>query len=401
MSEPSSARAHPAVEHAGQGSQARRWVIDAVVAVAVAALQVGATYSWHQQHTVTAGGGALLAAGGLALAARHRFPVTVLAVTYGTTFAYEFTQGRGGPIWFASIIAFCTAIYLGKRVAALAFLVACYVGFLWCPMLIGKPAPPAVFAISVGAGLTVMIAVAELLRLRGQRATALAQRRKEEMLRRASQERLRMARDLHDVVAHNISVINVQASTALHLMDRQPDRAMAALTVIHDVSKQALVELRSVLGILRDVDAGAPRTPSSSLARLGDLLDNARASGLDVRLEGTALPPDVAAEPLPASVDLAAYRILQEALTNSARHSARVGGDTSAVVRISRTGQHLVLEVDDDGPLLAGVKAGGTGNGIVGMTERAHALGGTLAAGPRPGGGFRVRACLPVEGDGE
>ena len=174
---------------------------------------------------------------------------------------------------------------------------------------------------------------------------------------------------------------------------------MAALTVIHDVSKQALVELRSVLGILRDVDAAAPRTPSSSLARLDDLLAGARASGLSVRLEGG--PQPLAASALPASVDLAAYRILQEALTNAARHSLRADGGTHAVVRISRTRSSLVLEVDDAGRPLAGAKVNGSGNGIVGMTERAQALGGTLEAGPRPEGGFRVRACLPVDEDEE
>ncbi|HEY7431722.1 MAG TPA: histidine kinase [Streptosporangiaceae bacterium] len=398
MSEqPASLQPRPA---AGQPQPLRRWVIDAVVAVAVAAVQVGVTYSWHAQHHEVPGGGlALLAAGGLALVWRHRFPLTTLAVTFGTTFAYEATASHGGAIWLASIVAFCTAIYLGKRAAALAYLIACYLGFLCGPLLAGKPAPPAVFALGVGAGLIVMVAAAELLRLRGLRATALAQRREEEVLRRASEERLRMARDLHDVVAHNISVINVQASTALHLMDRQPERAMAALSVIHDVSKQALVELRSVLGILRDVDAGAPRAPSSSLARLDDLLAGARASGLNVRLEGTAQPP--AAGPLPASVDLAAYRILQEALTNSARHGARGNGETHTVVRISRTGTSLVLEVDDDGPALAGAKVNGSGNGIIGMAERASALGGTLEAGPRPAGGFRVRACLPVGEESE
>jgi signal transduction histidine kinase len=251
--------------------------------------------------------------------------------------------------------------------------------------------PSAVFAVSIGAGLTVLVGMAELLRLRGQRAAALTQRREEEILRRASEERLRIARDLHDVVAHNISVINVQASTALHLMDRQPERARAALSVINDVSKQALVELRSVLGILRDVDAGAPRAPSSSLAHLDDLLGRARASGLSVRLERAAPGP------LPAGVDLAAYRILQEALTNTARHAARPGAGPSAVVRISRTREDLVLEVDDDGPGPAGPN--GSGNGIIGMTERAHALGGTLEAGPGPGGGFRVRARLPLGGE--
>ena len=195
-----------------------------------------------------------------------------------------------------------------------------------------------------------------------------------------------MARDLHDVVAHNISVINVQANTALHLMDRQPERARSALTTINDVSKQALVELRSVLGVLRDVDESAPRAPSPGLARLGDLADSAAAAGLAVHVEEAERPA-----PLPADVDLAAYRIIQEALTNSARHS---GGDQGHGARRlwrwrpdRRGGRRRHSPAAAAQP-----RANGPGNGIAGMTERAKALGGTLQAGPRPEGGFGVRA---------
>ena len=146
-----------------------------------------------------------------------------------------------------------------------------------------------------------------------------------------------MARDLHDLVAHNISVINVQANTALHLMDRQPERARSALSTINDVSKQALVELRSVLGVLRDVDQGAPLAPGPSLSRLGDLMETAAAAGLAVQIEESGLRAA-----LPADIDLAAYRIVQEALTNSARHS----GGTSATVHV-RYGEHdLEVEVN-------------------------------------------------------
>jgi signal transduction histidine kinase len=213
-----------------------------------------------------------------------------------------------------------------------------------------------------------------------------------------------MARDLHDVVAHNISVINVQANTALHLMDRQPERARLALTTINEVSKQALVELRSVLGVLRDVDESAPRSPSPGLARLDDLVDSAAAAGLTVHVE----PPDGPA-PLPAEVDLAAYRIVQEALTNSARHS----GGSTAMVRISQRSGGLLVEVTDNGKgrpggsgsgSRSGSRSGsgpgsrtGSGHGIAGMTERAKVLGGTLHAGPRPDGGFGVRAWLPAD----
>ena len=371
-----------------------RWTVDALVAAGVAAAQAGSAYATaaHHRTPVDSGAVALLAVGGAVLVGRRRFPVTVLAATYATIFAYIATGQRGTAGWLGSTVAFCTAIYLGKRAAAVAFLVACYVTALWGPVLAGQPGPTVIFAESLGAGLAFLLAAAELIRLWRQRAAAIEQRREEEMLRRASEERLRIARDLHDVVAHNISVINVQASTALHLMERQPERARSALVTINEVSKQALVEVRSVLGVLRAVDEQAPREPSATLSRLGDLVQNATAAGLAVRVEQDGDGP-----PLPAGVSLAAYRIVQEALTNSARHS----GGTSAVVRISRREREMIVEVDDDGP--GGSTARMTrddtkepGNGIIGMTERAHALGGTLRAGPRPEGGFRVRACLPL-----
>jgi signal transduction histidine kinase len=236
--------------------------------------------------------------------------------------------------------------------------------------------------------LLFMLAVAEWIRLRNQRAVALAQRYEEQARRRAGEERLRIARDLHDVVAHNISVINVQANTALHLMDRQPDRARSALATINDVSKQALTELRSILGVLRDADEDAPRTPSAGLDNLDVLVSKANDAGLTVRLEkhGDRVR-------LPAGVDLAAHRIIQEALTNTVRHS----GAAAAVVRIAYEDRGVTVEVEDDGRPGQAIRMNGNGNGIVGMTERADALGGRLEAGPRAGGGFRVKAWLPLE----
>ena len=395
---------------------ARQWAVDAAVAAAVAAIQAGSTAlaAGHHGYPATPAGLALQAAGGAVLFARRRFPVAVLAAAYITVFTYLATQQNDNAGWLTTTIAFCTAIYLRKRAAAIGFLVACYVASLLTPVLTGRPRMSPMFALSLGAGLALLLGAAELIRLRGQRTVALKQRREEEALRRASEERLRIARDLHDVVAHNISVINVQANTALHLMDRQPDRARSALTTISEVSKQALVEVRTVLGVLREVDEHAPRAPSASLTRLRDLIENAGAAGVSVHI-------DQAGErrPLPGAADVAAYRILQEALTNCTRHSP----GTNVMVRICYEEDDLIIEVDDDGPgphgSAAGGRAGagaggawpgagaggrpgsggdGSGNGIIGMTERAHALGGTLEAGPRPDGGFRVRACLPLDG---
>jgi signal transduction histidine kinase len=185
-------------------------------------------------------------------------------------------------------------------------------------------------------------------------------------------------------VAHNISVINVQANTALHLMDRQPERAREALTAIHEVSRQALGELRSVLGVLRADGAEAPLVPSPGLDRLDELAAHTRTAGIEVRVEQQGVP-----RPVPAGVDAAAYRIVQEALTNTVRHS----GGHEATIRLRYDPDALMIEVDDDG---RAVPLPRRGNGVAGMTERARALGGTLDAGPGPGGGFRVLARLPT-----
>jgi signal transduction histidine kinase len=385
---------------------ARRWALDAAIAVAVTAVQLGATYADSSRH-----GGAgqvgtlsyvLLAVGGAALILRRRYPVGVLAVVLATTLWAAGQNGRA--IYLALIVAFFTAVLAKKRIAAIASLVIGYAASVW-PFLMGESGhPSAVFAVGLAAGLIFLLSAAELIRSRNQRTAALARSRTEELRRLAGEERMKMARDLHDVVAHNISVINVQANTALHLMDRQPERARLALTTINEVSKQALVELRSVLGVLRDVDESAPRSPSPGLARLGDLVDTAAAAGLTVHVE----PPDGPA-PLPAEVDLAAYRIVQEALTNSARHS----GGSTAMVRISQRSGGLLVEVTDNGKgrpggsgsgSRSGSRSGsgpgsrtGSGHGIAGMTERAKVLGGTLHAGPRPDGGFGVRAWLPAD----
>ena len=377
-----------------RATAARRWALDAAIAAAVTAAQVGGSYATLPRHpghpAATTLAYVLLTIGGVALIARRRYPVAVLAVTLITALGAGTEHAR--IIWFALIVAFVNAVLARRRTAAIASLIIGYAVSVWPPWLIGRAGhASAAFALGLAAGLIFLLGVAELIRNRSQRGAALELSRQEELRRRASEERMRIARDLHDVVAHNISVINVQANTALHLMDRQPERARSALTTINDVSKQALVELRSVLGVLRDVDENAPRAPTPGLARLDDLVDDAAAAGLAVHVE-----EDGYRAPLPVDVDLAAYRIVQEALTNSARHS----GGANATVRLGYRDCALELEVSDDGtPRPSGrspTPASGTGNGIAGMTERAAALGGTLQAAPRPEGGFGVRAWLPL-----
>jgi signal transduction histidine kinase len=373
----------------------QRLVMDVGVGVGVALAQVGIAFVQvaHRGGDVSPVSVLLLVVGGLVLIPRRHYPTVVMVLAYAITLTFQATQHFGGTYegsaWFSVIVAFGTAIYLRRRIAAIIFLVVCYVVSLWGPAVTSdKAAPSATFALSLGAGLLVLLAASEILRIQRQRSLALAKGKREELLRRASEERLQVARDLHDVVAHNISVINVHANTALHLMDRQPERARLALTTINDVSKQALVELRSMLGMLRDVDEQPPRSPTPSLARLDQLLDRVRASGLtvNVREEGVAVP-------LPTDVDLAAYRIAQEALTNSVRHS----GATTVEMRISYSKREVVLDVDDNG--VGQSPSDAMGNGIIGMTERAQALGGTLQTGNRIEGGFSVRVSLPIAKD--
>ncbi len=383
------------------GNQRRRRAIDTAIALAVTAAQLIASYattSWH--HGSARPGWAeylLLAIAGLSLIARRRYPVAVLAVALAATI-WAGAIGQAGMIWIALIAAFLNAVVARKRAAAVASLLIGYLASFWPWWQIGRSGHASVgLALGVAAWLLVLLACAEFIRLRGQRAADLARSREEQLRRQASEERVRIARDLHDVLAHNISVINVQANTALHLMDRQPQRAREALTAIHDVRRQALAELTTVLGVLRADGDAAPRAPSPGLDRLDDLVAAVGRAGLEVRLSLRG-----ERRHLPADVDLAGYRIAQEALTNAARHSTcRV-----AEVLVSYEKDGILVQVDDAGPSRAdGERAIGSGrvgvpglarNGILGMTERANALGGALTAGPRPDGGFRVRVWLPL-----
>jgi signal transduction histidine kinase len=367
---------------------ARRWAVDAALAALVIGVELAAslsTFRWHgaPQSKPPAFGIILLVTGGLALLARRRYPGAVLAVVLGTTLGANALDARGA--WFALIVAFFTAVLRGRRAAAIASLIIGYAASV--------VHASAEFDLLLAAGLVTLLSVAELSRAWNARAVADRRGREEASARRATEQRLEIARDLHDVVAHSISVINVQANTALHLMDRQPERARDALTAIREVSGQALTELGSVLGALRDPDGSsgvAPLAPSPGVARLDELAARARSAGFTV---------SVAAEgpvrSLPAGVDAAAYRIVQEALTNAVRHS----GGHAANVLLHYSDSDLVIEVTDDGgagPAAARPGAAGSGNGLAGMTERARALGGTVDAGPRPDGGFLVLARLPT-----
>lgn len=229
-----------------------------------------------------------------------------------------------------------------------------------------------------------------------ERAARLEREREAQSKVAVAAERARIARELHDVVAHNVSVMVVQADGAAYVMDTAPDQARQALETISGTGRQALAEMRRLLGVLRTGDA--PETgeyvPQPDVEQIEDLIEQVRAAGLavDFRIEGTA-------RPLPSGVELTAYRIVQEALTNTRKHG---GPDAGASVRLVYFDDGLGLLVEDDGrgaahELYEDGGADGAGHGMIGMRERVGMVGGTLDAGPRPGGGFRISALLPLK----
>jgi len=370
--------------------------VDVVVALAVAFVQIlgtfGAAHSQPEREPLDALAYALLAAGPVALVLRRRFPVIVYAVAFSTTLAYSVIGYPRGPIFFSLLVAFFTTVITGHRLVAVLGLAAGYFGFLWLPFLFGTDDAPSTTAIvGLAAWLLVILSAAEFFRVRRERGLETARIRQEEARRRASEERLRIARELHDALGHHLSLINVQSGVALHVNEQLPEQARSALDAIRQASKEALTELRSVLEILRQDDEQAPRSPTPTLARLENLVSQAAAAGLAVRTETVG-----EARPLPFGVDVAAFRIVQEALTNVARHA----GPATATVQIEYGDRDVTVQVEDDGRGPPQHAKSADGKGILGMRERVAALSGELEAGPRPGGGFRVRARLPLDGAG-
>ena len=328
----------------------------------------------------------LLLIGSLSLYWLRNRPIPVLWATVISTLVYMLMQYAYGPVIFSFIIAVFTAIRRGYRVAGWSALVALYAGHVLGRLVLGISGQSIYQVLLVGTCFVVLGFLAELFRGHRERVMAADRTRREEELRKAGEERLRIAQELHDVVAHHISLINVQASTALHLADRQPEQAVPALAAIKDASKEALVELRSIVGILRQSDEAAPRQPVVGLDHLDNLISRTSMAGLEVH---TVIRGD--RRPLPMGLDRAAFRIVQESLTNVVRHAKA----SAATVRIQYGERALVVQVDDDGRSLVGPPH--EGNGIIGMRERATALGGTLTATRTPTGGLKIVAQLPLE----
>jgi signal transduction histidine kinase len=379
------------------------WVFDSALALVAAGLATAQFVSMPADRGVP---GSTLALGyglvllhTLPLAGRRRFPGTVLALVVAS--------GLAGAALFlppfflgpAILVAVYSVAAYGSRWVSLAGLALAEVG------LAAVQRTPLKLEDLALVGFTGIFAVAWLLgyfahnyrayaaRLE-ERTTELEQAREELARRAVTEERLRLARELHDVVAHAMSVIAVQSGVGAHVADSRPEEVGKALAAIEATSRAALTELRRLLGVLRqDGEPQASLTPVPGLANLEGLLAEVAKAGLAVRLRVKGGPA-----PLPAGLDLSAYRIVQEALTNVVKHA----GPAHAQVTICYRDQEVAVEVTDDGrgvAAVAGDGRGGTGHGLIGMAERVAAFGGDLEVGPRPGGGFRVAARLPLAAD--
>jgi signal transduction histidine kinase len=377
-------------------------VVDAGVAGAVAiAISVAIA---ARQEPDSRSGDALAYAFGVAIAApllvRRRWP---LAVFLATTLLLIVYHALAYPE-IRSAAPFAVALYTAARAGHLRAVVVVVAGLAlgglgWLTLVKGESVVSALGTQRLVEILLVatLLLLAETLRTREAWMAEVAERlrrteaeREREAERRVELERLRIARELHDVLAHTIAVIAVQAGVAAEALADAPEQARVALRTIREKSREATAEIRAAVGVLREPEGEAPRAPAPGLAQLEELVEMAAAAQLQVELSVTG-----AARPLPAAVDLTAYRIVQESLTNVIRHA----GAREATVSIRYEPDTVVVEIDDDGRgATNGALSATDGHGLAGMRERAAALGGRLEAGPAPPRGFRVRARLPTGG---
>ncbi|NEA62165.1 histidine kinase [Streptomyces sp. SID12488] len=396
------------LQRARRHLKAHPLVLDVALAAAVLLCMLGASFvDPHGKH----GGGwtartpdalslVLMVLSSAALTLRRRAPMKVLAFTGVASLVESVTADPRAPVAMSAVIALYTVASTTDRPTTLR------VGLLTMTVLTGSAmlAGPLPWYAQENLGIfawTGMAATAgDAVRSRRgfidamrERAERAERTREEEARRRVAEERLRIARDLHDVVAHHIALVNVQAGVAAHVMDKRPDQAKEALAHVREASRSALNELRATVGLLRQSgDPEAPTEPAPGLHRLDELVGTFHSAGLQV--EVARADQDTT---LPAAIDLAAYRVIQEALTNVQKHA---GAEAKAEVSVVRVGPNIEITVLDNGPGKGEGQDGpeeGGGHGLLGMRERVTAVGGGCSAGPRYGGGFRVHAILPVK----
>ncbi|MFM9558771.1 MULTISPECIES: sensor histidine kinase [Streptomyces] len=396
--------------------RARTWLtahplaLDAALALGVlVAMVAGAFVDPHAAHgekwgarTPDALSIALMVPAAALLVARRRAPMAVLAATCALTVAELVTGDPRAPVAMSAVIALYTVASATDRpttwrVGLLTMTVLTGTAMLAGPLPWYAQENIGIFAwtgmaATAGDAVRSRRAFVHAIRERAERAERT---REEEARRRVAEERLRIARDLHDVVAHHIALVNVQAGVAAHVMDKRPDQAKEALAHVREASRSALGELRATVGLLRQSgDPEAPTEPAPGLVRLDELVGTFHSAGLAVEV----VRADECVS-LPAAVDLVAYRVIQEALTNVHKHAGEAAKAEVSVVRVGPNVEITVLDngtgktaTDDEDP----DNPEGGGHGLLGMRERVAALGGTLTTGPRYGGGFRVHAILPL-----
>ncbi|WP_225801862.1 sensor histidine kinase [Streptomyces sp. NK15101] len=351
----------------------------------------------------------LLVVGGLVVAVRRLWPVLVLVTTAVASLVYYALDLPDGYGWLGLMVALYTVAAYGdgRRSLTIAGGGTVILAAGWLFASADVQPREALGWVFFRIGVAVMsTALGESVRSRrviaadAEERAELAERTREEEARaRVDAERLRIAREVHDTVAHAIAIINVQSGVTAHVLDKRPEQAREALLTIEQTSSRTLQEMRAILGVLRG-DSDEP-VPHASLEQIDDLTAEARAAGLDVTLEVNS-----PSAPLPSAVDSAAYRILQESITNIIRHT----GPTQVTVAVNPGIDHLEIRVTDRGgagsrgvparkPSVNGTAAGRRdkpGRGLLGMRERCQLLGGDFNAEPTPGGGFEVMARLPL-----
>jgi signal transduction histidine kinase len=378
-------------------------LVDSVLALAVGLLGLGVLGDGggHRVPRLVALGFVAAMVAPIAVRRRHPVGAFVAIIISGGIEVIALPRPVGSDV--AVLVALYTlAAYRPRRVAVPGLLV-CLAGSV---VAIAAWAPPrarhdlytvaVMFAVFCLPALTAWL-LGDMMRWRRgfyaaleERAARLEREQDAQAQIAAAAERARIARELHDVVAHNVSVMVVQADGASYALDADPERARQALSAIAATGRQALAEMRSLLGVLRSAgDVTAELAPQPGIEQLTGLLEQARASGLPVSFAVEGVP-----RPLPQSAALTAYRVVQESLTNARKH----GGPTvTATVTLRFCEDGVAITVTDDGKGTAG-PADGQGHGLIGMRERVELFGGTVSAGPRPGGGYRVAASLPVPG---
>jgi signal transduction histidine kinase len=334
----------------------------------------------------------VMAVGPLALVAARRFPGPVVAIVAAAAAVAMLFGDQNLPPYVALGFAVVSAIVRGARIWAWISVAVAWVATLSFALSIGVAWHPLRIA-SVTLGILIVIGIGEGIRSRREHIAEYRRLASQRKLSEVQAERVRIARELHDVLAHSLSQINVEAGVGLHLMEKQPQKAADALASIKETSKSALDEVRSVLGILRaegGADPSAPLVPEPDLSRLAGLAASVSEQGVSVTLANSI------SDSPPAATQLAIYRIVQESLTNVLRHAR---ASAASVTLSERDGDYLVRVTDNGSG--TGTEVGDhddSGRGLLGMRERAELLGGSFSARRASGGGFEIEARIPAAG---